>query len=519
MRNTNPGLIGVYEHFLGMLRGAGRRGAPRRRNEPPITAVQVDLIGGSTPGPDPDPSANAPGNDTTTFGGAAAQLPSNALTSPFASGLAPGSQAPVRAWQFNQSVLLKKQKKGSSVLVWAGVGTVALLGVWAVTAPLAESIAVQGKLEPGNSTKRIDAPVPGVVEEVLVEEGQTVRKGDPLVRFDLRDPRSKLASAESVRERLLNENLIAAATLGDSSATNGLTPNQRQQLSSQSEELASRRETVKQELRKAESRLTGNRASLATYRNIANRYAELEKSGAISEVQVLEARNTVQELETKVAEEQREISRLRAELVNTGALTNVELRRKVEENLSTISSLDNDISQARLQIQYGLLTAPADGVVFDIEVSPGSVVAQGTGASASTSTKPLMKVVPQDGLQARVYLPNTAIGFVKPGLPANLSIDAFQAGDFGTVPAVVERVGSDALNAEEQTRVLGTDAVGLYYPAVLKLKQQGIQLRTEEAPLQAGMSLTADIVLRERRFINIFTSFLEDQRRNLERMR
>ena len=38
-------------------------------------------------------------------------------------------------------------------------------------------------------------------------------------------------------------------------------------------------------------------------------------------------------------------------------------------------------------------------------------------------------------------------------------------------------------------------------------------------PLQAGMSLTADIKLRERRFINIFTGFFEDQRRNLERLR
>jgi HlyD family secretion protein len=524
MSSSTPGLIGIYERCVGWLRGSSRRGSRFGSQRPgsvePITAVQVDLIGTphrTPPAPTPGPSGDG---GTTTFG-QPRQAPQNdsAITSSLGSGLTASSTAPMRAWQFNQSVLLKKQKKGSSVLVWAGVGTVALLGVWAVTAPLSETIAVQGKLEPGNSTKRVDAPVPGVVEEVLVKEGQTVRKGDPLVRFDLSDPRSKLAASESVRERLVNENLVAAATLGDAAATAGLTPNQRRQLSSQAEELASRRETVRQELRKAQSRLAGNRASLTTFRNIANRYADLENSGAVSEVQVLEARNRVQEFETSVAEGEREIARLEAELVNTGALTNVELRRRVEENLRQIATLDNEIRLARQQIQYGLLTAPADGVVFDIEVSPGSVVAQGTGTSASTSSKPLMKVVPQDDLQALVYLPNTAIGFVRPGLPANLSIDAFQAGDFGTVPAEVERVGSDALTAEEQSRVLGTEAKGLYYPAVLRLKQQGIQLRNEKAPLQAGMSLTADITLRERRFINIFTSFFEDQRRNLERLR
>jgi hypothetical protein len=71
-------------------------------------------------------------------------------------------------------------------------------------------------------------------------------------------------------------------------------------------------------------------------------------------------------------------------------------------------------------------------------------------------------------------------------------------------------VGSDALNADEQKRVLGTDASGLYYPAVLRLERQNIKLITKKVPLQAGMSLTADIKLRERKFINILLKFVEN---------
>jgi len=111
------------------------------------------------------------------------------------------------------------------------------------------------------------------------------------------------------------------------------------------------------------------------------------------------------------------------------------------------------------------------------------------------------------------------VGYVRPGLKADLSIDTYQASDFGYIPAKVLSVGSDALNADEQKRVLGTDASGLYYPAVLRLERQNIKLITKQVPLQAGMSLTADIKLRERKFINILLSFVENQRRNLERLR
>ena len=521
MKPQNNGLVGLYESCIDWLRWQSRSSrfggsiAPGQR----IEQVKIDLVGEPLVGHTPnDPN-------TTTFGGQPEQdqpdlASTNLIGHPFRSSLAaPDRSLITRPWSFNQTVLLNRKRRSSSVLVWTAVGTVGVVGIWAVTAPLSETIAVQGKLEPGQATQRVDAPVPGVVDAVLVKEGQLVKRGDPLVSFDLREPRSKLTAAENIRERLVNENQIAAVTLGDSSATGKFSANQRRQLTSQAQELSSRREAARQDLRKSEARLSGYRATLTTYQNIANRFAGLVAQGAASEVQLLEARQQVQEAESSIAQELREIAKLESSLINTGASTDVELRRQVESNLREISELDSQIQLARQQIQYGQLKAPVSGLVFDIAVGPGSVVGQGTGSNASTSIKPLLKVVPQDALQARVYLPNQAVGFVRPGLPAELSIEAFRASDFGYIPAIVERVGSDALTAEEQSRVLGQDTSGLYFPAVLRLQRQNIQLIRKQVPLQAGMSLTADIKLRERRFINILTGFMEDQRRNLERLR
>jgi HlyD family secretion protein len=130
-----------------------------------------------------------------------------------------------------------------------------------------------------------------------------------------------------------------------------------------------------------------------------------------------------------------------------------------------------------------------------------------------------MKIVPNDNLQAKVYLPNNAIGFVRVGQKADISLDTFLSSDYGRIPASVKRIGSDALTQSELIQALGSEAKGLYFPAVLTLKRQGLMLRSRTAPLQAGMSLTADIKLRDRRFISLITSFFNDKRRDLERLR
>lgn len=428
--------------------------------------------------------------------------------------ITPQPLPPAQEWTFNQPVLLRKTGLSSSLIIWTAVVFTGAGIAWAMVAPLSETVAVQGKLEPGSSVKRIDAPVPGVVEAVLVKEGAVVRFGQPLVRFDLREARSILAAAEQVRSRLQNEIQVYRASLGEVNGA-GLSVNQRLQLDSQQTEISSKRRAAEEDLAKSRERLRGIEDTLATAENVAARFRDLSSSGAVSEIQVLESLNKVQQLRAERNSEMREIARLQAVLINTRSTPGVDLRGRIEVNLRQISELDRDIAKARLQIQYGLLTAPAAGEVFDITVGPGSVVQQ----VQPDSSKPMMKIVPNDRLQAKVYLPNTAIGFVRVGQRADLSIDTFNSSDYGRIPATVQRIGSDALTPQELAQALGSDANGLYFPAVLKLQRQSLKLHDRSAPLQAGMSLTADILLRERRFINILTSFFEDKRRNLERLR
>lgn len=498
---TDASLVEWFERCIGWLRRGGRR--PASDAQPELVRVRVDLIGSSAPAKGPTalpPAADASPNPFLPV----------AVEPPAGDGDHPALAGPVGGdWQFNRPVLLRPQRRSSSVLVWTAVGGAGAVLLWACLAPLGETIAVQGKLQPGSRVKAIQAPVAGVIDSVLVREGESVRPGQDLLRYDLREARSKLASAEAVLSRLQSENQIYAAALGDRPAR-GLTPNQRQQLDNQSLELRSRREAALQELRQSEERLRGLRQSYAVSADIARRYAELVRSGAASEVQLLQFRDAAEQQRSRIAEEERRSAGLRAQLASSQAAPGADLRGRIETNLRQISQLEDEIRQARLQLQVGQVKAGSSGVVFDLEVWRGSVV---------DAAAPMLKLVPDDALEAKVFIPSKAIGFLRPGQPADLSLDTFPAADYGHLKAIVQRIGSDALSPDELRTALGAEASGLYYPAILRLQSQTLQAGRRPIPLKAGMSLTADLQLRQRPFIAILTALFSDKRRELERLR
>ena len=412
-------------------------------------------------------------------------------------------------WQFNQPVLLRKSPRPSSVIVWTFVGGTALLVAWAFLAPLSETVAVQGKLRPGSKVKLVQAPVDGVVEEVLVREGDSVAQGQLLLRFDLRDPRSKLTSAMAIRSRLVSENSIYAAALGDRPATS-LTANQQLQLLNQSSAFQSSQQAALQELLQSQQRLVGLKQSWKSANDIANRFQALTRDGAVSVVQELQTRDTANQLQSKLLEEHRFQAKLRADWIQSRVAPGADFRGRIETNLRQISDLDGQIRQAKLQIQYGQIHAPVSGVIFDLRVNPSSVV---------VPSSELMAVVPRDSLEARVLVPSKVIGFVLPGQKADLSLDTYPSNQYGRMRAWVEQIGSDALTPEEMKSTLGADATGLFFPVLLKLQHQYLVAGRRLIPLKAGMTLTADIQLRERPFISVLTSFFEDKLRSLERLR
>ena len=497
-----PGLQpSTLQRWLEQLTDAARRSMrslPRWRRRGDVIPVQVDLVGDTGARQRISAQTLPPHNPFLRSGNPvqASGEPATALT---------------QAWSFREAVVLRPTGRSSRVLLYTALGFTGASLLWLAVAPLNQTVAVQGKLEPNSTVKSVQTPVPGVVDAVLVVEGESVKEGQVLLRLDLRDAASKLRAAETVRSKLVDENRIYAVALGDRQASSGLTANQQLQLSNQAAELLNRREAALQELRRSEARLAGFRQSLSTASNIADRYDTLARTGAVSEVQKLETKARADELRAKIAEEEREQDRLRAALSSSTAGPNAEYRGRIETNLRQIAELDRQIREAKLQLQYSELRAPASGTVFDLDARSGTV---------AQAAQPLLKVVPDEALRARVYVTSSAIGFIQTGQKADLSLDTFPSSDYGRLEATVQRIGSDALTPEEQQKTLGTEGgSGLHFPVVLLLSRQTLQAGSKQIPLQPGMGLTADIHLRQRRMINVITGFFEDKLRSLERMR
>ena len=418
----------------------------------------------------------------------------------------------LKPWSFSQPVLLKKTNRNRNVLVWSLVGSVAFTAVWSVLAPLQETVAVSGKLQPIQPVQDIKALVPGVVETVLVREGELVQQGDVLLRFDPRAADARLKAAQSNRERLQNQIAINRVILGEQDAAE-LTANQQLQLLNQRRQQTGENNAASEALAGSRVRLKGLRQALSTAENIAKRYKLLLADGAGSTLQALESQAKVDNLRSQVQAEEREAARLEAIASATISGNEAELRQAIETNLRTVAELTKEIDQTNVLMSNIEVKAPVGGTVFDVSVSRGSVV------QSQGEAKPLLKIIPTGALQAKVYLPNTAIGFIQPGQRADVSLTSFPRNEYGFIPAIVQRIGSDALAPEEQKRVLGTSAQGLHFPAVLKLERQTLKAGQSNVPLQPGMSLTADVFLRERRFISTITGGLENRMRSLERMR
>ena len=246
---------------------------------------------------------------------------------------------------------------------------------------------------------------------------------------------------------------------------------------------------------------------------VNDRYAaivEQRASGQIEYDRQQQQINTIQaEIQRLLEEEQRlrlDIAQSREELLNTTAFSEKDLLDKIAENRKRLSEIDsqlnktiveNDkriaetnsqISSAKQTLKYQEIKAPVGGEIFDLRAYPGYVPPAGQAA------QPVLQIVPDDDLVAEVFITPEDIGFVNKGMETDVRISAFPYSEFGDVKGKVSFISKSALEPEPPYDFFR-------YVAKIKLDQDHIEIRGEKKPLQSGMSVQANIKVRENRTV------------------
>jgi len=355
----------------------------------------------------------------------------------------------------SDDVVLQQSRFWARSITWTLMG-VTLFGLgWLAFAQTEEIVTAPGKLEPLGVVKDIQMPVGGVVEAVMVKEGERVKKGQVLLRLDTETTLDRQASMQ-------------------------------QTIRYKQQQLRLKQVELDRYLQFNDTEQRVQRQSLVLEKDVLGRLETLNKEGATAELQYLSQRNKVQEVEGKLQEGQ--VDRLRQQAI---------LQQGIREIQSELADLRSKLTELNVNIRYQAIRSPEAGVVFELKPKSRGFVAQ--------TSEPVMKVVPFDRLEARVEVPSREIGFVTVGKPADISIDSFPSTDFGVLQGTVRRIGSDALPPDQMNNFYR-------FPVDIRLNSQQLKLKSGKVlPLQVGMSLTANVKLRKVTYLQLLLSDFKDK--------
>jgi HlyD family secretion protein len=362
----------------------------------------------------------------------------------------------------HDEMALQQSRFLARAISWALLGTTAAGVAWLALAQTDEVVVAPGKLQPIGDVKTVQMPVGGVLDKMLVKEGQQVSKGQVLLRLD--------NEATLDRRKAIEESIEAKR-------------DQLQLKQLELERYLALNDTEQQVLER----------NLLLERQILERLEQLQKAGAAAELQYLEQRNKVREVEGEI--EKLRVDRRRQEAI---------LLQATAEINGELSDLRSKLTELTVNIRYQDVRSPVDGLVFDLKPTGPGFVAQGS--------EPVMKIVPLKDLEAKVEIESSDIGFVEVGKPVEISIDSFPSSDFGVLNGRLKSIGSDALPPDERKTTYR-------FPATIALDSQQFLLRSgRQLPLQVGMSLTANIKLRKVTYLQLLLGEFKDKADSLKRL-
>lgn len=347
-------------------------------------------------------------------------------------------------------------------------------GGWAMATRIAGAVVAHGQVEVQSHRQVVQHPDGGVVNDILVREGDQVDAAQPLIRLDGTLLRTELAIVEGQyfeilarkgrlqAERNDDTTVTFSAALTEASASE---PALQELIEGQTSLFAARRDTIQQSLDQlakqsdqVSAQIDGINAQIVALdqqrvlieKELADQQSLLDK-GLAQASRVLALQREQANLDGNLGELRS--SAAQAESRRTGIdierlRLNAERREGAETELRDLGYRELELAERRRalteQIDRLEIRAPVSGIVYDLQVT--------TPRSVIRPADPVMYIVPQDRplvVAARINTIN--IDEVHAGQQVRLRFAAFSSRTTPEIYGTLSRVSADAL-IDETTR-------------------------------------------------------------------
>ena len=409
------------------------------------------------------------------------------------------SDAVRRDWsELSDEAIIEQEPTHARRLVYAVFVVLICLLLWSALASIDTVTRGIGKVIPSSQVQVIGSQDGGIVQEILVTEGDIVERGQVLVRLDR--TRSEASLGENQAERqgleiraLRLDALVSRRDFEPDSVMRALAPQvvseelklfQTSRTQLETQELIARRQKRQREEELLE--LQAKRDQLVTEASLARDELDVTRplvaSGAASQVEILrlerevnratgelqQVRAGIRRVEAAVQEASSNIETVRLEFLN-------ETREKLAETYNRIAALSQAGAGLSDRVSDTEVTAPLAGTIKQLHYNTvGGVVLPG---------RDMVELVPaNDTLLLEVKIKPKDIAFLAPGQEANVKFTAYDFVVYGGVEGTIEQIGADTLLDSEDEP---------YYEVTVRTRNVDFG---PEQPIIPGMTVDVDIL-------------------------
>ncbi len=397
----------------------------------------------------------------------------------------------------------KRLNAAERVIFISGLG-LSLFLIWASLAEVDEVARGQGRVIPSSKVQLIQAAEPSTIDDILVRSGQTVRKGQLLVRLDDTSSSSELGQLETENQRLADRanRLGSEGGLSGSGGCEGagcaderrLQQVRQSALSSRVAALNAAVEQRRRDVQEGEATVSSLQSTLKLAQDQVEMLRPLATKNIIPQTDLISARREAIDIQGRLAaaregvsraaaavrEAQAQVSEARLQFTQDALNERTQINTKIAVNQQTIRGAQGKLDRSEIR-------SPVNGVVNDVQVTT-------VGGFVSPGEK-IMQIVPVgDKLLIEARISPSDIAFIKVGDRANVKVTAYDFSIYGGLEGRVAQISADSIYDEVERQA--------YFTVVIETDRSYLASGKKRLPITPGMICDVEVMTGRKSVLN-----------------